>query len=287
MSHFAVLCVLGTVDLAEVDDRLAAMLAPYDENMEVAPFRVYLAADEIAMDISIAIGDEEVERRLGTRPTYPRVVRERYEAVTRRISNALRGDDRFSDKAFEDACRADPEGRRYLAEFAAAVSAHDAYRERTAAAFTPAEVVAAWNAKYPGDEDDDGLFLDDTGVYRMSTRNPQSKWDWWLLGGRWTGLLKLRTLVAAGAVGEPGLMTQRAQPGAADAAHVRDVETDGLADRIFAMLTPEGWEAPAEMGWFGMEHGRTEQETAWRERVAQSLANLDPRTVIAVVDCHI
>ena len=26
----------------------------------------------------------------------------------------------------------------------------------------------------------------------ISTYNPKSKWDWWSLGGRWTGLLKLK-----------------------------------------------------------------------------------------------
>jgi hypothetical protein len=65
------------------------------------------------------------------------------------------------------------------------------------------------------------------------------------------------------------------------------VDTDGLAISIAAMLTPEGWEEPARMGWFGITYDRTEEDDKWRNRVTATLAALDPRTVIAVVDCHI
>ena len=34
--------------------------------------------------------------------------------------------------------------------------------------------------------------LDEQGVYRVSTYNPKSKWDWYVVGGRWRGYFKLK-----------------------------------------------------------------------------------------------
>lgn len=45
--------------------------------------------------------------------------------------------------------------------------------------------------------------------------NPNKKWDWYLLGGRWTGFFKLKANVA-GFTGIPGLMTEAAPHGFAD-----------------------------------------------------------------------
>ncbi len=43
----------------------------------------------------------------------------------------------------------------------------------------------AWGDEYFGGE---GFGIDGDGVpYSMSTYNPNSKWDWWVIGGRWEG----------------------------------------------------------------------------------------------------
>ena len=40
---------------------------------------------------------------------------------------------------------------------------------------------------------DDTADIDDSGVaFHMSTYNPDSKWDWWVIGGRWAGMLPLK-----------------------------------------------------------------------------------------------
>jgi hypothetical protein len=49
------------------------------------------------------------------------------------------------------------------------------------------------------------------------------KWDWYVLGGRWSGFFKLKQ-GADGKIGEPGLMTSPAEPGYADAAFKRDID---------------------------------------------------------------
>ena len=60
-------------------------------------------------------------------------------------------------------------------------------------------------------------------LFRKTTRNPKSKWDWYLLGGRWTGSLILK-LDRAGVVGKPGLNTLPASGGRADQALKGDVD---------------------------------------------------------------
>lgn len=56
-----------------------------------------------------------------------------------------------------------------------------------------------------------------------------SEWDWWVVGGRWTGYFKLKE-GAEGEVGQPGLMTPRAESGWADSALKRDIDFDGMRD---------------------------------------------------------
>lgn len=61
--------------------------------------------------------------------------------------------------------------------------------------------------------------------------NPNSEWDWYLVGGRWTGFFKLKE-GADGGVGEPGVMTPRCtKPGRADVAKKGDIDWDGMRDQ--------------------------------------------------------
>ena len=64
-------------------------------------------------------------------------------------------------------------------------------------------------------------------VKAVRRTNPNAKWDWHQVGGRWTGFLKLKP-GAVGRVGEPGLMTQPASAGRADAALFGDIDIEGM-----------------------------------------------------------
>jgi hypothetical protein len=57
--------------------------------------------------------------------------------------------------------------------------------------------------------------------------NPDKKWDWFEIGGRWAFFLKLKP-GAKGRVGEPGLMTQPATAGRADSALFGDIDIEGM-----------------------------------------------------------
>jgi hypothetical protein len=68
--------------------------------------------------------------------------------------------------------------------------------------------------------------LDENGeVARVIDRtNPDRKWDWYQLGGRWTGFFQLKPTARGAAVGEPGLMTAEAVAGTADQARKGDID---------------------------------------------------------------
>lgn len=68
---------------------------------------------------------------------------------------------------------------------------------------------------------------DGTVVRVVDRTNPNAKWDWYELGGRWTGFLKL-VAGSVGTVGSPGLMTTPAREGYADAALIGKVDVEGM-----------------------------------------------------------
>lgn len=57
--------------------------------------------------------------------------------------------------------------------------------------------------------------------------NPNKKWDWYVLGGRWAGFFKMKPNVR-GIQGRPGLMTPAAGEGTADSAFKMDIDFDGM-----------------------------------------------------------
>lgn len=59
--------------------------------------------------------------------------------------------------------------------------------------------------------------------------NPKAKWDWYSIGGRWTGWMKLKPR-AEGELGRPGLMTPPARPGTADQTILQGIDIEGMRD---------------------------------------------------------
>lgn len=97
---------------------------------------------------------------------------------------------------------------------------------------TWAQVAEVHNAKY-GDE---SLYVDTDGrAYTMSTYNPQSKWDWWQIGGRWTGWFQVlpEWIGHADVInGQPGLMT---------AANTDPDKCDGGRKRVLDFARTRDW----------------------------------------------
>ncbi len=98
---------------------------------------------------------------------------------------------------------------------------------------------------------------DDKLVKAIDRTNPNKKWDWYVLGGRWTGYLTLKP-GCKGEIGKPGLMTEAAEHGKVDAARKRDIDFTAIRDeaerkararyrRFFSLLEdrplPKSWHA--------------------------------------------
>lgn len=58
-------------------------------------------------------------------------------------------------------------------------------------------------------------------------RNPKAKWDWYVVGGRWSGFFKAKPGVI-GKVGEPGVFGNKARPGWYDQLHRGSIDFDGM-----------------------------------------------------------
>lgn len=93
--------------------------------------------------------------------------------------------------------------------------------------------------RYP---DFEGYMADWVGCVRRDPQknrygyweNPNRKWDWYQLGGRWTGFFKIKDAVMrshqfdAIAVGEPGFGAQAAARGYADQARKSQIDFEGM-----------------------------------------------------------
>lgn len=75
--------------------------------------------------------------------------------------------------------------------------------------------------------------------------NPNKKWDWWVVGGRWTGFFRLKE-GCSGQIGEPGLMTPEAKKGRADVARKDAVDFAGMKDEA-GNKAAEKWDEVSDL----------------------------------------
>ena len=80
--------------------------------------------------------------------------------------------------------------------------------------------------------------------------NPNSKWDWYVLGGRWKGMLKLKH-GAKGTEGEPGVFGNSSRPGWVDQARKGDIDWQGMrmVKKAAAMKRYDKFEAKVKAGY--------------------------------------
>jgi hypothetical protein len=116
------------------------------------------------------------------------------------------------------------------------------FRERYA---TFEEFVREWHSEEPNAEGRYGYFS-----------NPRAKWDWWVIGGRWTGYFKIKA-GAGGKLGEGGTfhrlgMAEAPKGNVADSARKGDIDVDGMRDdagaeagakydRVHAVIAGRDW----------------------------------------------
>lgn len=159
-----------------------------------------------------------------------------------------------------------------------------------------------------------------------STYNPDSKWDWYQIGGRWSGLLlskedgnyyntlQIKDWDYDNFNTESIEHYERFWEVAAEGAEQTQEEKDNHEFLLFykpeyyiekygsksnfikcmctfstyAVLTPDGeWLAPGSMGWWGVSHADVKDEFEWERDYIDLINTFDPEMYITIVDCHI
>lgn len=173
--------------------------------------------------------------------------------------------------------------------------------------------------KMMADDAGEGMTDEEGNIY--STYNPQSKWDWWTEGGRWSGMLKLKdgSTADSARIGDidfsPDTEIYKQSLRFWDVVVDHQPKEDGedffslyneqyyhefYGDRetyarqqaafsTYAVVTPDGeWQAPGNMGWWGMSSENGEESRAWYDRYMDLfISNADPDLILTIVDCHI
>lgn len=164
--------------------------------------------------------------------------------------------------------------------------------------------------------------IDDNGNL-LTTYNPQSKWDWYEIGGRWHDFLPLKNGNHANSARLCDIDFSPSKEDYEKAIRFWDVYVDGApcdeeeakthwslynADyyrdtygtrevyaeamsnfATFAVVTPDGdWHEKAQMGWFGLSDATARDELEWpRHYFDRFIKGNDPDMFMTIVDCHI
>lgn len=121
-----------------------------------------------------------------------------------------------------------------------------------------------------------------------STWNPEGKWDWWVIGGRWSGYWVVRVEAWAEVLGAE-MHTDNwngVEPVRTDMARLKVIAPESL-EPGFALLDLDGvWHERGEMGWLASV-SHDVGDAAWRATYRSVLAALPPDTWLVNVDCHV
>lgn len=121
-----------------------------------------------------------------------------------------------------------------------------------------------------------------------STYNPHSKWDWYSIGGRWSGgVLNTTETIHHPAKKVTETYTSEAWDelaGGVDYLRKRDLE---VCHGTFAFLGTDGeWHERGRMGWWGMVSDEQEPD-AWDAQLKDLIESVDADDWLVVVDVHI
>lgn len=173
MSHFVTIVAMEPTE--DVEGKLAEMLAPYDENKEVPEYREYEdgPAENYWLYTSAKSTAEEVANndRSSVKPYKPNEIG---------FSSAF--DNRNTEEEQWEKLKKEAE----------------AFKQFSSPPTWPEVIEYANNRWYPEGETEENrqsiLRYDEEQdkAYTYSTYNPESKWDWYSIGGRWSGYFPIR-----------------------------------------------------------------------------------------------
>lgn len=267
MTHFVVAVILpkgaNPTTHAQAEAMVEPLLARYDENMEVEPYERdcwcvgTIAQREVREQAAREMGTIDDFRRTFVRPEGVDDFSDELDEAWDKHIQPLR--DREAELLAQHPLREapDPTCGFYTEDF---VKRH--YPDRP-------ELV--------GQRFEDGSGCGGTGRY-TSTYNPDSKFDWWVIGGRWSGYW-----APEGA--EPTHHEWNGPRYALkeDVKRVRDIPSD---KRPRAVVTPDGlWHQRGEAGWFGVFNDAMDREQ-W-EQVTNAIYSEHLDHLAVCCDLHI
>jgi len=139
-------------------------------------------------------------------------------------------------------------------------------------------------------------FQNESGEWmKRCSYNTQAHWDWYVLGGRWTGMLKLKK-GRKGEQGEPGLMTEEASEGFVDQALLKDIDFDGMLEEDLEKYTklydqfleksndPSQKEKVNPFFDFGIHNKGTKEEPLWETKEEYLKRNVHFSTFAFVIN---
>ena len=126
----------------------------------------------------------------------------------------------------------------------------------------------------------------------MTTYNPDSKWDWWVVGGRWGGYWTLKPDACPSDVGLEtesssfGMTEDAGKEITTDSARVRAIAAESLTQTFAYIDLDGGWHEQGEMGWFGMSRN-DKPEVEWMTEYLSWIEALPKDTWVVCCDLHI
>lgn len=124
------------------------------------------------------------------------------------------------------------------------------------------------------------------------TYNDIGKWDWYQMGGRYAGKLKLKDKKQHAPLFLPSFLSdedlenfkQFKKDGRCDQARIKEISNlDEI--KAYAVVLDGNWYERGEMIWSHMEISKNDVET-WNAELSRLLMSLSPETLLTVYDCH-
>ena len=107
----------------------------------------------------------------------------------------------------------------------------------------------------------------------LSRYNPKSKWDWYVVGGRWSGGIPMKT-------------NTKLEIKSCNECKVSQIDMDKISPPYAYVDTNGNWYGRGEMGWFGAS-SNDKDEKSWDDEFKNFIKNQKKSTIVTLVDCHI
>lgn len=121
-------------------------------------------------------------------------------------------------------------------------------------------------------EDYDSDMIDKDGNL-ISKYNQKSKYDWYEIGGRWDGVIPMKT-------------NMKLEMKSCNECKVSQIDMDKIKTPYAYVDTNGNWHERGTMGWFGIS-SNDKDEKSWDNEFKEFINNQKKSTIVTIVDCHI